>query len=159
MAYKLSDKLLIDPIALLADSRKTEARDATSGSFSKPIFATAKKAYNKEDDFGFGDFSSASDIMGAEGKKALYADEFQKIGDTVGVIDMMNQADTGVMKAQAAKSQYEKQLALQRAACQSNKKKGLFGSLAGIGIGLATGNPAIAIQSGIGGLGALTSKC
>jgi len=163
MAYNLSKKitaqdLYIDPVKMLGDSWKTEARD-TSSTFSKPMFSTAKKAYNKEDDFGLGDFSPASDIMGVEGKKALYGEKFNEIGDAVDTITMMNAADTGVMKAESARKQYEKQLALQRAACQSNKKKGLFGSLVGVGIGLATGNPAIAIQSGLGGLGSLTAKC
>jgi len=159
MAYKLSDKLLIDPIALLAESRQAEARDSATGSFSKPAFSTARKTYNKEDDFGLGDFSSASDIMGVEGKKALYGEGFQQVGDAVDMITQMNAADTGVMKAEAARKQYEKQLALQRAACQSNKKKGLISSVIGVGIGVATGNPAIAIQSGLGGLGSLTAKC
>ena len=163
MAYDLSKKvraqdLIIDPVQMLGDSWKTEARD-TSSAFTKPIFATAKKAYSKGDDFGLGEFSPASDIMGVEGKKALYGDKFDEIGDAVDTITMMNAADTGVMKAEEAKKQYERQLALQRAACKSNKKKGLFGSLVGVGIGIATGNPAIAISSGLGGLNSLTASC
>jgi len=163
MAYDLSKKiraqdLIIDPVQMLGDSWKTEARD-TSSAFTKPIFTEAKKAYTKKDDFGLGGFSPASNIMGVEGKKALYGDKFNEIVDAVDTITMMNAADTGVMKAEEARKQYEKQLALQRAACQSNKKKGLISSVIGVGIGVATGNPAIAIQSGLGGLGSLTAKC
>tara|TARA_B100001250_G_scaffold53249_2_gene41411 strand:+ start:6494 stop:6985 length:492 start_codon:yes stop_codon:yes gene_type:complete len=163
MAYNLSskinaDNLLIDPIELLASSRRSEASD-TSSAFRRPSFSTAMKAYNKKDDFGLGDFSPASNIMGVEGKKALYGDKFNEITDAVDTITMMNAADTGVMKAEEARKQYERQQALQRAACKSNKKKGLFGSLVGVGIGLATGNPAIAISSGLGGLNSLTASC
>ena len=125
MAYNLSskinaDNLLIDPIKLLADSRRSEASD-TSSAFSKPIFATAKKAYNKEDDFGLGDFAPASSIMQTKGKEALYGEHFGQIGDAVQAITDMNKADTGVYIAQAKKNQIDAMMAKQRAACQSNK--------------------------------------
>ena len=159
MAYNLSskinaDNLLIDPIQLLADSRKSEAWD-TSSSFSKPKFATARKAYNKEDDFGLGDFAPASDIMQTKGKTALYGDKFNEIGDTVNTINMMNQADTGVYIAQKKKDQYEAMLRAQEAACKSNKKKGLFGSIITGGIGIATGNPMLIAQGASGALGSM----
>ncbi len=159
MAYNLSskinaDNLLIDPIKLLADSRKSEAWD-TSSSFSKPMFATAKKAYNKEDDFGLSDFASASDIMQTKGKEVMYGDKFNEIGDAVNTINMMNQADTGVYIAQKKQDQYEAMLAKQRAACKSSKKKGLFGSLITGGIGIATGNPALIASGASGALGSM----
>jgi hypothetical protein len=162
MAYDLSskinaDNLLIDPIQLLADSRKSEALD-TSSSFSKPTFTTARKAYNKKDDFGLGDFASASDIMQTKGKTALYGDKFNEIGDVVNTINMMNEADTGVYIAQAKKNQLDAMMAKQRAACKSSKKKGLFGSLITGGIGLATGNPALIASGAAGALGS-TGGC
>jgi len=159
MAYNLSskinaDNLLIDPIQLLADSRKSEAWD-TSSSFSKPMFATAKKAYNKEDDFGLGDFASASDIMQTKGKTALYGDKFNEIGDVVNTINMMNEADTGVYIAQAKKNQVDAMLRAQQAACKSNKKKSLFGSIGTGIIGVATGNPALIASGAAGALGSM----
>ena len=159
MAYNLSskinaDNLLIDPIQLLADSRRSEASD-TSSSFSKPTFTTAKKAYNKEDDFGLGDFSPASSIMQSKGKEVMYGDKFNEIGDAVNTINMMNQADTGVYIAQKKQDQYEAMLAKQRAACKSSKKKGLFGSLITGGIGIVTGNPALIASGASGALGSM----
>ena len=159
MAYNLSskinaDNLLIDPIKLLADSRKSEAWD-TSSSFSKPMFATAKKAYNKEDDFGLGDFALASGIMQTKGKTALYGEHFGQIGDAVQAITDMNKADTGVYIAQAKKNQLDAMMAKQRAACQSNKKKGLIGGLITGGIGLATGNPMLIASGASGALGSM----
>lgn len=159
MAYNLSskinaDNLLIDPIKLLADSRKSEAWD-TSSSFSKPMFATAKKAYNKEDDFGLGDFSPASSIMQSKGKEVMYGDKFNEIGATVNAINDMNRADTGVYIAQAKKNQLDAMMAKQRAACKSSKKKGLFGSLITGGIGIATGNPALIASGASGALGSM----
>ena len=159
MAYNLSskinaDNLLIDPIKLLADSRRSEASD-TSSAFSKPIFATAKKAYNKEDDFGLGDFAPASSIMQTKGKEALYGEHFGQIGDAVQAITDMNKADTGVYIAQAKKNQIDAMMAKQRAACQSNKKKGLIGGLITGGIGLATGNPMLIASGASGALGSM----
>ena len=159
MAYKLSDKLLIDPIALLAESKKDAAmtnKPSLAGAFGSGAFPTAMGKY-KTDDFG-GDFSSASGLMGVEGKKALYGDQFNEIGDTVDTITMMNEADTGVYIAQAKKDQYDAMMAKQRAACKSSKKKGLIGSLITGGIGIATSNPALIASGAAGAIGS-TGGC
>ena len=85
----------------------------------------------------------------------MYGDKFNEIGDAVNTINMMNQADTGVYIAQAKKNQLDAMMAKQRAACKSNKKKGLFGSIITGGIGIATGNPMLIAQGASGALGSM----
>ena len=153
MAYQL------DPVKWLAAKRQRDAFD-TSGTispFTKGAFPTAIMK-NKEDTGSTKGLGSIDDFKSVQGKKALYGDKFNEIGDTVNMFTSMDDADAVLSIAQENKKYQDALMAKQRAACKSNKKKGLFGSIITGGIGIATGNPALIASGAAGALGS-TGGC
>ena len=150
MAYQL------DPVKWLAAKRQRDAFD-TSGTispFTKGAFPTAIMK-NKEETGNTKGLGSISDFKSVEGKKALYGDKFNEIGDTVNMFKSMDDADAVLGIAQENKKYQDALMAKQRAACKSNKRKGLFGSIITGGIGIATGNPALIASGATGALGSM----
>ena len=150
MAYQL------DPVKWLAAKRQRDAFD-TSGTispFTKGAFPTAIMK-NKEDTGSTKGLGSIDDFKSVQGKKALYGDKFNEIGDTVNMFSSMDNADAVLSMAQENKKYQDALMAKQRAACKSNKKKGLFGSIITGGIGIATGNPMLMAQGASGALGSM----
>jgi hypothetical protein len=152
MAYQL------DPVKFIQASRTKEFYD-NKGVQSPAFSGIAAQTKKKEDIGGFKSLGSVTDFGNKEGKKALYKSGFTQIADDVGMLAKMEAADTGLAVAEEQRKAYERMQAKQRAACQKSKKRGLIGSLVGVGIGVATGNPAVAISSGLGGLNSLTASC
>jgi len=150
MAYQL------DPVKWLAAKRQRDAFD-TSGTispFTKGAFPTAIMK-NKEDTGSTKGLGSTDDFKSVQGKKALYGDKFNEIGDTVNMFSSMDNADAVLSMAQENKKYQDALMAKQRAACKSNKRKGLFGSIITGGIGIATGNPALIASGATGALGSM----
>ena len=150
MAYQL------DPVKWLAAKRQRDAFDSsgTISPFTKGAFPTAIMK-NKEDTGSTKGLGSFGDISGTEGKKTLYGGKFDEIGDTVNMFTSMDDADAVLSIAQENKKYQDALMAKQRAACKSNKRKGLFGSIITGGIGIATGNPMLIAQGASGALGSM----
>ena len=150
MAYQL------DPVKWLAAKRQRDAFDSsgTISPFTKGAFPTAIMK-NKEDTGSTKGLGSFGDISGTEGKKTLYGGKFDEIGDTVNMFTSMDDADAVLSMAQENKKYQDALMAKQRAACKSNKRKGLFGSIITGGIGIATGNPMLIAQGASGALGSM----
>jgi len=148
----------LDPVKFIQASRTKEFYD-NKGVQSPAFTGIAAKSKKKEDIGGFTSLGSATDFGNQEGKKALYGSGFKQVADDVSMLTKMEAADTGLAVAEEQRKAYERMQAKQRAACQKSKKRGLIGSLVGVGIGVATGNPAIAISSGLGGLNSMTASC
>ena len=150
MAYQL------DPVKWLAAKRQRDAFDSagTISPFTKGAFPTAIMK-NKEDTGSTKGLGSIDDFKSVQGKKALYGDKFNEIGDTVNMFTSMDNADAVLSIAQENKKYQDALMAKQRAACKSNKRKGLFGSIITGGIGIATGNPALIASGASGALGSM----
>ena len=150
MAYQL------DPVKWLAAKRQRDAFDSsgTISPFTKGAFPTAIMK-NKEDTGSTKGLGSFGDVSGTEGKTTLYGGKFDEIGDTVNMFTSMDDADAVLSIAQENKKYQDALMAKQRAACKSNKKKGLFGSIITDGIGIATGNPMLIAQGASGALGSM----
>jgi len=150
MAYQL------DPVKWLAAKRQRDAFDSsgTISPFTKGAFPTAIMK-NKEDTGSTKGLGSFGDISGTEGKKTLYGGKFDEIGDTVNMFTSMDDADTVLSIAQENKKYQDALMAKQRAACKSNKRKGLFGSIGTGLIGITTGNPMLIAQGASGALGSM----
>ena len=153
MAYQL------DPVKWLAARRQRDAFQDTEiiTPFTKAAFPTATLK-NREDTGSTKGLGSFGDISGSEGKKTLFGGKFDEIGDTVNMFSSMDDADAVFSIAQENKKYQDKLAAKQRAACKSNKKKGLIGSVITGGIGIATSNPAL-IASGAAGVLGSTGGC
>ena len=143
----------LDPVKWLAAKRQRDAFDSggTISPFTKGAFPTAIMK-NKEDTGSTKGLGSFGDVSGTEGKKTLYGGKFDEIGDTVNMFTSMDDADAVLSIAQENKKYQDALMAKQRAACKSNKKKGLFGSIITGGIGIATGNPMLIAQGASGAL-------
>ena len=150
MAYQL------DPVKWLAAKKQRDAFDSagTISPFTKGAFPTAVMK-NREDTGSTKGLGSFGDISGTEGKKTLYGGKFDEMGDTVNMFTSMDDADTVYAMAVENKKYQDALLAKQRAACKSNKRKGLFGSIITGGIGIATGNPMLMAQGASGALGSM----
>jgi len=150
MAYQL------DPVKWLAAKKQRDAFDSagTISPFTKGAFPTAVMK-NREDTGGTKGLGTFGDISGTEGKATLYGGKFDEIGDTVNMFMDMDKGSTELAKAQEFKKYADAMAAKQRAACRSNKKKGLFGSIITGGIGIATSNPALIAQGASGALGSM----
>ena len=150
MAYQL------DPVKWLAAKRQRDAFDSTGtiSPFTKGAFPTAVMK-NREDTGSTKGLGSFGDISGTEGKKTLYGGKFDEIGDTVNMFTSMDDADAVYQMAVENKKYQDALMAKQRAACKSNKRKGLFGSIITGGIGIATGNPMLIAQGASGALGSM----
>ena len=150
MAYQL------DPVKWLAAKRQRDAFDSggTISPFTKGAFPTAIMK-NKEDTGSTKGLGSFGDVSGTEGKKTLYGGKFDEIGDTVNMFTSMDDADAVLSMAQENKKYQDALMAKQRAACKSNKRKGLFGSIITGGIGIATGNPMLIAQGASGARGSM----
>ena len=150
MAYQL------DPVKWLAAKRQRDAFDSsgTISPFTKGAFPTAIMK-NKEDTGSTKGLGSFGDVSGTEGKTTLYGGKFDEIGDTVNMFTSMDDADAVLSIAQENKKYQDALMAKQRAACKSNKRKGLFGSIITGGIGIATGNPMLIAQGASGALGSM----
>ena len=150
MAYQL------DPVKWLAAKRQRDAFDSsgTISPFTKGAFPTAIMK-NKEDTGNTKGLGSFGDVSGTEGKTTLYGGKFDEIGDTVNMFTSMDDADTVLSIAQENKKYQDALMAKQRAACKSNKRKGLFGSIGTGLIGVATGNPILIAQGASGALGSM----
>tara|TARA_R100000655_G_scaffold7503_1_gene20135 strand:- start:1501 stop:1962 length:462 start_codon:yes stop_codon:yes gene_type:complete len=150
MAYQL------DPVKWLAAKRQRDAFDSagTISPFTKGAFPTAVMK-NREDTGSTKGLGSFGDISGSEGKKTLFGGKFDEIGDTVNMFTSMDDTDAVLSIAQENKKYQDALMAKQRAACKSNKKKGLFGSIITGGIGIATGNPMLIAQGASGALGSM----
>ena len=153
MAYQL------DPVKWLAAKRQRDAFDSggTISPFTKGAFPTAVMK-NREDTSSTKSLGSLSDVSGTAGKKTMFGDKFKEIGDTANMFKSMDDADAVLSIAQENKKYQDALMAKQRAACKSNKKKGLFGSIITGGIGIATGNPALIASGAAGALGS-TGGC
>jgi len=150
MAYQL------DPVKWLAAKKQRDAFDSagTISPFTKGAFPTAVMK-NREDTGSTKGLGSFGDISGTEGKATLYGGKFDEMGDTVNMFTSMDDADTVYAMAVENKKYQDALMAKQRAACKSNKKKGLFGSIITGGIGIATGNPALIASGATGALGSM----
>ena len=150
MAYQL------DPVKWLAARKQRDAFDSagTISPFTKGAFPTAMMK-NREDTGSTQGLGSFGDVSGTEGKKTLYGGKFDEIGDTVNMFTSMDNADAVLSMAQENKKYQDALMAKQRAACKSNKRKGLFGSIITGGIGIATGNPMLMAQGASGALGSM----
>ena len=154
MAYQL------DPVKWLAAKKQRDAFDSagTISPFTKGAFPTAVMK-NREDTGSTKGLGSFGDISGTEGKATLYGGKFDEMGDTVNMFTSMDDADTVYAMAVENKKYQDALLAKQRAACKSNKKKGLIGSIGTFALGAATANPALMIQGGVGAAGNLGGGC
>ena len=146
----------LDPVKWLAARQKRDAFDSagTISPFTKGAFPTAVMK-NREDTGSTKGLGSFGDISGTEGKKTLYGGKFDEMGDTVNMFTSMDDADTVYAMAVENKKYQDALMAKQRAACKSNKRKGLFGSIITGGIGIATGNPALIASGATGALGSM----
>ena len=154
MAYQL------DPVKWLAAKRQRDAFQDTEiiTPFTKAAFPTATLK-NREDTGSTKGLGSFGDISGSEGKKTLFGGKFDEIGDTVNMFTSMDDADAVWSIAQENKKYQDKLAAKQRAACKSNKKKNLIGSIGTFALGAAAANPALMIQGGVGVAGNLGGGC
>ena len=150
MAYQL------DPVKWLAAKKQRDAfqDSGTITPWTKAAFPTATLK-NREDTGSTKGLGSFGDISGTEGKKTLFGGKFGEIGDTVNMFTSMDDADTVLSMAQENKKYQDALLAKQRAACKSNKKKNLIGSVITGGIGLATSNPMLIAQGASGVVGSM----
>ena len=146
----------LDPVKWLpARERRDAFQDSgTITPFTKAAFPTATLK-NREDTGSTKGLGSIDDFKSVQGKKSLYGDKLNEIGDTVNMFTSMDNADAVLSMAQENIKYQDALMAIQRAACKSNKRQGLFGSIIGIGAGLVTSNPAMAIQGGIGAVNSL----
>ena len=149
----------LDPVKWLAAKKQRDAfqDSGTITPFTKAAFPTATLK-NREDTGSTKGLGSFGDISGTEGKKTLFGSKFDEIGDTVNMFTSMDDADAVLSIAQENKKYRDALEAKQRAACKSNKKKGLFGSIGTGIIGVATGNPML-IASGVAGALGSTGGC
>ena len=146
----------LDPVKWLAAKKQRDAfqDSGTITPFTKAAFPTATLK-NREDTGSTKGLGSIDDFKSVQGKKALYGDKFNEIGNTVNMFTSMDDADALLSMAQENKKYQDALMAKQRAACKSNKKKGLFGSIITGGIGIATGNPALIASGASGALGSM----
>ncbi len=146
----------LDPVKWLAARERRDAfqDSGTITPFTKAAFPTATLK-NREDTGSTKGLGSIDDFKSVQGKKALYGDKFNEIGDTVNMFTSMDNADAVLSMAQENKKYQDSLMAKQRAACKSNKRKGLFGSIITGGIGIATGNPALIASGASGALGSM----
>jgi hypothetical protein len=146
----------LDPVKWLAARERRDAfqDSGTITPFTKAAFPTATLK-NREDTGSTKGLGSIDDFKSVQGKKALYGDKFNEIGDTVNMFTSMDDADAVLSIAQENKKYQDALMAKQRAACKSNKRKGLFGSIITGGIGIATGNPALIASGASGALGSM----
>jgi hypothetical protein len=146
----------LDPVKWLAARERRDAfqDSGTITPFTKAAFPTATLK-NREDTGSTKGLGSIDDFKSVQGKKALYGDKFNEIGDTVNMFTSMDNADAVLSMAQENKKYQDALMAKQRAACKSNKRKGLFGSIITGGIGIATGNPALIASGASGALGSM----
>ena len=147
----------LDPVLWRENYKKRMNQEETKSSFDTfanptPSFSSAKSK-NKEGLIGAEAPQGFELSKGA--KKEIYGRGFDNMADSVSMLSTMEQGDTIYRIAEENKKYQDALMAKQRAACRSNKKKGLFGSIIGIGAGLVTGNPAMAIQGGIGAVNSL----
>ena len=157
MAYPIGEKDgYLNPVAWLAAREKRDAfqDSGTITPFTKAAFPTAKLK-NREDTGSTKGLGSFGDISGTEGKKTLFGGKFDEIGDTVNMFKSMDDADAVLSIAQENKKYRDALEAKQRAACKSNKRKSLIGSVITGGIGIATGNPALIAGGATGALGSI----
>ena len=146
----------LDPVKWLAARERRDAfqDSGTITPWTKAAFPTATLK-NREDTGSTKGLGSIDDFKSVQGKKALYGDKFNEIGDTVNMFTSMDNADAVLSMAQENKKYQDALMAKQRAACKSNKRKGLFGSIITGGIGIATGNPALIASGASGALGSM----
>ena len=146
----------LDPVKWLAARERRDAfqDSGTITPFTKAAFPTATLK-NREDTGSTKGLGSIDDFKSVQGKKALYGDKFNEIGDTVNMFTSMDNADAVLSMAQENKKYQDALMAKQRAACKSSKRKGLFGSIITGGIGIATGNPALIASGASGALGSM----
>tara|TARA_Y100001970_G_scaffold231841_1_gene288360 strand:- start:44 stop:505 length:462 start_codon:yes stop_codon:yes gene_type:complete len=150
MAYQL------DPVKWLAARKQRDAFDSagTISPFTKGAFPTAVMK-NREDTGSAKGLGSFGDVSGTEGKKTLYGGKFDEIGDTVNMFMDMDKGSTELAKAQEFKKYADAMAAKQRAACRSNKRKGLIGSVVTTGLGIFTKNPQMIAAGASGALGSM----
>ena len=150
----------LDPVKWLAARERRDAfqDSGTITPWTKAAFPTATLK-NREDTGSTKGLGSFGDISGTEGKKTLFGGKFDEIGNTVNMFKSMDDADAVLGIAQENKKYQDALMAKQRAACKSNKKKGLFSSIGTFAFGAATANPALMIQGGIGAAGNLGGGC
>ena len=157
MAYQTS----ISPAKWLEAKQRSRAVSSEDKStitpFTKGMFPTAKKKHVENAKKGLE--TSFSDISSKEGQKALFGDQFDSLGDNVTMLSGIKKADTELAIAEEGKKYQEALEAKQRAACKSNKKKSLIGSIGTFALGAATSNPALMIQGGVGAAGNLGGGC
>ena len=146
----------LDPVKWLAAKKQRDAfqDSGTITPFTKAAFPTATLK-NREDTGSTKGLGSFGDISGTEGKTTLYGGKFDEIGDTVNMFTSMDDADAVLSIAQENKKYQDALMAKQRAACKSNKRKSLIGSVITGGIGIATSNPALIAQGASGALGSM----
>ena len=150
MAYQL------DPVKWLAAKKQRDAfqDSGTITPFTKAAFPTATLK-NREDTGSTKGLGSFGDISGTEGKKTLFGGKFDEIGNTVNMFTSMDDADAVLSIAQENKKYQDALIAKQRAACRSNKKKNLIGSVITGGIGVFTGQPQLIAAGASGALGSM----
>ena len=146
----------LDPVKWLAAKKQRDAfqDSGTITPFTKAAFPTATLK-NREDTGSTKGLGSIDDFKSVQGKKALYGDKFNEIGDTVNMFTSMDDADAVLSIAQENKKYQDALIAKQRAACRSNKKKNLIGSVITGGIGVFTGQPQLIAAGASGALGSM----
>ena len=147
----------LDPVLWRENYKKRMNQEETKSSFDTfanptPSFSSAKSK-NKEGLIGAQAPQGFELSKGA--KKELYGRGFDNMADSVSMLSTMEQGDTIYRIAEENKKYQDALMANQRAACRSNKKKGLFGSIITGGIGIATGNPMLIAQGASGALGSM----
>lgn len=147
----------LDPVLWRENYKKRMNQEETKSSFDTfanptPSFSSAKSK-NKEGLIGAQAPQGFELSKGA--KKELYGRGFDNMADSVSMLSTMEQGDTIYRLAEENKKYQDALQAKQRAACRSNKKKGLVSSLITAGVGAATGNWLGAAQGAMGAVNSL----
>ena len=147
----------LDPVLWRENYKKRMNQEETKSSFDTfanptPSFSSAKSK-NKEGLIGAQAPQGFELSKGA--KKELYGRGFDNMADSVSMLSTMEQGDTIYRLAEENKKYQDALMAKQRAACRSNKKKGLVSSLITAGVGAATGNWLGAAQGAMGAVNSL----
>ena len=147
----------LDPVLWRENYKKRMNQEETKSSFDTfanptPSFSSAKSK-NKEGSIGAEAPQGFELSKGA--KKEIYGRGFDNMADSVSMLSTMEQGDTIYRLAEENKKYQDALQAKQRAACRSNKKKGLVGSLITAGVGAATGNWLGAAQGAMGAVNSL----
>ena len=147
----------LDPVLWRENYKKRMNQEETKSSFDTfanptPSFASAKSK-NKEGLIGAEAPQGFELSKGA--KKEIYGRGFDNMADSVSMLSTMEQGDTIYRLAEENKKYQDALQAKQRAACRSNKKKGLVSSLITAGVGAATGNWLGAAQGAMGAVNSL----